>query len=281
MKHMKRILLSALLVSATVLVSAQDLPAPSPLGKVEQIVGLTTVKVEYSRPSAKGRTVFGDVVPYGELWRTGANACTKISFNGPVVVEGTVVPAGKYALLTMPYEGTWVVMFNSDTTLRGTDGYDAAKNVATLKVAATAAGSFTETFTIGLEAVKDDRAQLELRWEKTVVSIGIHADALDKAMANIKEALVGADLKAGTYHRSARFYLDRSIDVKQALAWAKQADSMEQRYWMKHTLALCYAANGNTAEAIATAKRSMAMAETEKDPAYVKLNQAKIEEWSK
>lgn len=278
---MKRILLSSLLVSATVLASAQTLPAPSPLGKVEQIVGLTTVKVEYSRPSAKGRTVFGDVVPYGELWRTGANACTKVSFDGPVVVEGTMVPAGKYAVFTTPNEGTWAVVFNTDTTLHGTDGYEAAKNVAEFKVAATAADGFTETFTIDFAAVKDDHAQLELRWEKTVVSIGLQADAMDKAMANIKEAINGTDVKAGTYHRSARFYLDRKINVEQALAWAKQADSMEQKYWMKHTLALCYAANGNKAEAIATANQSMALAETEKDPAYVKLNQAKIEEWSK
>lgn len=278
---MKRMLLPALLFGATALTSAQDLPAPSPLGKVEQIVGLTTVKVDYSRPSAKGRVVFGDVVPYNELWRTGANACTKISFDGPVVIEGTAVPAGKYALLTIPNEGTWSLMLNSDTTLRGTDGYDATKNVAQFKTKATTVDHFTETFTIGFDAVKDDRAQLQLCWEKTIVSIGLHADALDKAMANIKVAMGGTDVKAGTYHRSARFYHDRGVNPEQALAWAKQADQMEQRYWVKHTLALCYAAMGNKADAIATAKASLALAETEKDPAYVKLNQAKIDEWSK
>ena len=104
---------------------------------------------------------------------------------------------------------------------------------------------------------------------------------MDQAMGNIKEAMNGTDVKAGTYHRSARFYLDRGIDNAQALAWAKQADSMEKKYWMKHTLALCYAANGQKQEAIAAAKESMAMAETEKDNQYVKLNQEKIAEWSK
>ena len=274
-------LLPALLIGASVPASAQDLPAPSPLGKVEQVVGLTNVKVEYSRPSAKGRMVFGDVVPFNALWRTGANACTKISFDGPVVIEGTTVPPGKYVVFTVPSEGAWQVMLNSDTALRGTDGYDAAKNVATIKAQPAATECFTETFTIGLEAVKDDKARLELRWEKTLVAIEIHADAMEKAMANIKEAVNGTDVKANTYSRSARFYLDRGVDPKQALDWAKKADSMEQKYWMKHTLALCYAANGLKSEAIATAKESMVMAEAEKDQAYVKLNQAKIDEWSK
>ena len=99
---MKRILLSSLIISASVLVSAQALTAPSPLGKVEQVVGLTTVKVEYSRPSAKGRVVFGSLVPYDKMWRTGANACTKVSFSGPVMIGGAEVPAGKYALVTIP-----------------------------------------------------------------------------------------------------------------------------------------------------------------------------------
>lgn len=251
------------------------------MGKVEQVIGLTNVQVVYSRPSAKGRVVFGDVVPYNTLWRTGANTCTKINFDGPVLIEGKALPAGNYALLSIPGEKTWKVMLNSDTTLRGTDGYDAAKNVAEFTTDAVACADQTETFTIGFDAVKDDHAKLELRWEKTKVSLDIHADAMDKAMANIKVALSAADVKAGTYHSSARFYLDRGIDPVQALTWAKKADSMEQKYWMKHTLALCYAANGNKAEAIATAKQSMAMAETEKDAAYVKLNQGKIDEWSK
>ncbi|MBK9193840.1 MAG: DUF2911 domain-containing protein [Flavobacteriales bacterium] len=278
---MKRILLSSLIISASVLVSAQDLPAPSPLGKVEQVVGLTTVKVEYSRPSAKGRVVFGSLVPYDKMWRTGANACTKVSFSGPVMIGGAEVPAGKYALVTIPNEKVWQVMLNSDTTISGTEGYDEGKNVAMLKADVKHMTNPTETFTIGFDAVKDDRAQLELRWEKTMVSIEIHADAMDQAMGNIKEAMNGTDVKAGTYHRSARFYLDRGIDNAQALAWAKQADSMEKKYWMKHTLALCYAANGQKQEAIAAAKESMAMAETEKDNQYVKLNQEKIAEWSK
>ncbi|MEO8066188.1 MAG: DUF2911 domain-containing protein [Flavobacteriales bacterium] len=278
---MKRILLPSLFTIAALSSNAQDLPRPSPLGKVEQVVGLTNVQVVYSRPSAKGRVVFGDVVPYNALWRTGANTCTKISFDGPVVIEGKAVPAGKYALLSMPGESTWKLMLNSDTTLRGTDGYDAAKNIAEFTANAVSGADQTETFTIGFEAVKDDHAKLELRWEKTKVSLDIHADAMEKAMANIKVALSAADVKAGAYHSSARFYVDRGMDPAQALAWAKQADSMEQKYWMKHTLALCYAADGKKADAIATAKQSMAMAETEKDAAYVKLNQAKIDEWSK
>lgn len=259
----------------------QQLPQPSPLGKVEQIVGLTTVKIEYSRPSAKGRVVFGDLVPYGQLWRTGANGCTKIKFDGPVMINEYNVPAGTYSLLSVPSDGPWTVYLNRDTTLWGTDGYDATKNVAEIKAQNNVHECTTETFTIDIEGVKDDVATIQLRWERSTVSFDIKADATEKAMANIKEAMAAKEIKAGTYHRCARFYLDRGVNNVQALDWAKKADQMEERYWMKHTLALCYAANGMKKEAIAAAEASMKLAEAEKDEQYMKLNQAKIAEWSK
>lgn len=278
---MKRILLSLSTFASIVAASAQSLPAPSPLCVVEQIVGLTTITVEYSRPSARDRAVFGELVPYNTLWRTGANSCTKISFDGPVAFDGNVVPAGKYAVLSTPGKDGWTVYLNTDTTLGGTNGYDPAKNVAELKAEVREDGTLTETFTIGFDAVKDDRAVLQLRWEKTVVSVPVHADALEQGKRNIAEAMKAKEVKAGTYHRSARFYLDRNIDVKQALEWAKKSDGMEQRYWVKHTLALCYAANGMKTEAISTAKESMELASKDGDAQYVKLNEQKIAEWSK
>lgn len=278
---MKRTSIIAFALATVASAPAQNLPAPSPLCTVEQVVGLTKVTVEYSRPSARDRAVFGELVPFNTLWRTGANACTKISFDGPVDFNGQVVAAGKYAVLSTPAKDGWVIYLNSDTTLGGTDGYDAAKNVATLKAEAQDAGGFTETFTIGFDAVKDDHAVLQFRWEKTLVSVPMHADALEQGKRNIAEAMKAKDVKAGTYHRCARFYLDRNIDAKQALEWAKKSDSMEQRYWVKHTLALCYAANGMKAEAITTAKESMELASKDGDAQYVKLNEQKIAEWSK
>ncbi|MBK7269947.1 MAG: DUF2911 domain-containing protein [Flavobacteriales bacterium] len=145
--------LLALAVALPIISAAQDLPQPSPRGQVEQVVGLTNVKVDYSRPSAKGRKIFGDLVPFGQLWRTGANMCTTIELSGPVVVSGKSVAKGKYSLFTIPNEKEWTVILNSDTTLGGTDGYDEAKDVARF-VTPVVAAEWTETFTIDPDEVK-------------------------------------------------------------------------------------------------------------------------------
>ncbi len=258
---------------------AQDLPQASPRGKVEQIVGLTQVKVDYSRPSAKGRKVFGELVPFGELWRVGANACTTIELSGPVVMSGKAVAKGKYSLFAIPGEKEWTIILNSDTTLWGNDGYDQAKDAVRFTAPATTA-EWTETFTIDLDEVKDDKARMDLRWEKTRTSFILHADAGEQAMANIKEALAKPEIKAGTYGRCARYCVDHGVMLPEALTWAEKSVSMEKKYWTLHTLALCQAANGKYKEAVATANESLAMAQAEKDASYVGMNKTKIEEWS-
>lgn len=259
--------------------AAQDLPQPSPRGMVEQVVGLTQVKVDYSRPSAKGRKIFGDLVPYGQLWRTGANMCSTVELSGPIMVSGKQVPKGKYSLFTIPGEKEWTIILNSDTTLGGTDGYDQAKDAARF-TASPATAEWTETFTIDLDEVKDDKARVDLRWERTRVSFVIHADASEQALANIKEAMGKSDIKAGTYGRCARYCVDKGIMLPEALTWAEKSVSMDKKYWTLHTLALCQAANGKYKEAVATANESMAMAQAENDGSYVGMNKARIEEWS-
>ena len=259
--------------------AAQDLPQPSPRGTVEQVVGLTQVKVDYSRPSAKGRKIFGDLVPYGQLWRTGANMCSTVELSGPIMVSGKQVAKGKYSLFTIPGEKEWTIILNSDTTLGGTDGYDQAKDAARFP-ASPATAEWTETFTIDLDEVKDDKARVDLRWERTRVSFVIHADASEQALANIKEAMGKSDIKAGTYGRCARYCVDKGIMLPEALTWAEKSVSMDKKYWTLHTLALCQAANGKYKEAVATANESMAMAQAENDGSYVGMNKARIEEWS-
>lgn len=272
----------AIALAAPLFAAAQDLPQPSPKGKVDQVVGLTNVSVEYSRPSAKGRTVFGELVPFGQLWRLGANANTLFSFDGPVVIEGNKVVAGKYSLFVTPNKGSWVFHLNKNTELWGTDGYKAEENVAEWKALAEGA-EFTETLTITFDEVKDDKARVDVRWEKIRASFGIAADATDKAMANIKEAMAKPDIKAGSYNRCAQYCIDKGVNLKEALTWAEKANGMEKekKYWMLHTLALAQGANGMTKEAIATANESMALAEKEGDNSYVMKNKAKIAEWSK
>lgn len=277
---MKRILL--FLASALpIALVAQQLPQSSPPGEVEQIIGLTEVEVDYSRPSARERKVFGDLVPFGEVWRTGANACTRIELDGPVSVGGKAVAKGTYCLFTIPGASEWTFILNTDTSLWGTDGYTADKDVARVTAKPVTTTDHVETFTIGFDGVRDDKAMLELRWENTRVGIELAADATEQALANIKATMSKPDLKAGNYSRSARYCVDKGVMLPEALGWAEKAVSMDKKYWTLHTLALCQAANGKYKEAVATANESMTMAQKENDPSYVKMNKARIEEWSK
>lgn len=258
---------------------AQDLPQPSPLGKVEQVVGLTNISVEYSRPSVKGRRIFGDLVPFGKLWRTGANMNTTVEFSGPVKIADQDIPAGKYSLFTTPNEGAWVIHLNRNIGLWGEEEFKEEENVASFKVEATQA-EFTETLTIEFADLNGDNGALVIRWEKTKVTLPIVTDATEQGLANIKEALAKPDVKAGAYGSSARFCLDRNVMTKEALGWAQKSVSMDKKFWTLHTLARAQAANGMTKEAIATAEESMKMAQEEKNEAYVKMNREKIEEWT-
>lgn len=268
--HMKSIVLSAALVAATV-GNAQELPQASPPAEVEQLVGLTKVEVEYSRPSAKGRTIFGDLVPYDQLWRTGANQNTTIEFSEAVTFGGLEVKAGKYSLFTIPGKEMWVVHLNNKTDLWGEDGFDPKATAASVKIKP-AKCAFTETLTIGLENLNNDNADLEIRWAETKVVVPIRTDATEKGIANIKAAMAKEDMKAGGYGSSARFCLDRNVMTKEALEWAEKSVSMDKKFWHMHTLARAQAANGMNAEALATAEESMRMAQEAKNEAYVKLN---------
>lgn len=273
---MRTLLLSALI--ATTASFAQDLPAPSPLGRVQQRVGLTDISIEYSRPSTKGRKIFGDLVPYGEVWRTGANRATIISFSSAVLLEGEKLAPGKYALFTLPAEGKWQVILNSDTNLWGAFDRKPELDVLTVTVAPGQC-AMTETFTIEFNDVKDDKAIIVLRWEATAVALHVEADATEQGMSNIKTALTKPDADFRAYARSAQFCLDRKMDPAQALEWATKSVRLQAKYWNTFTLAQAYAANGDKANAITTAREAVKLAEAEKDNGAVKNYTARIAEW--
>jgi hypothetical protein len=262
----------------TVAVSAQELPQPSPKGEVEQIVGLTTIEVEYSRPSAKGRKIFGDLVPFGEMWRTGANMSTTVEVEGDVMVEGQLLPKGKYSLFTTPNPEMWVITFNKNPELGGVDERKAEEDVLMVKVPVGKC-DMTETFTIGFADVKDDKAVLELRWENTMVGISLHADATKQALMNITEAVNKPDADYRVFNSSARFLVDRNLEPQSALKYAMKSVEKERKFWNLHTLALAQAQNGQFKEAIATAEESIRLAQAAKYEAYVKMNKEKIDEW--
>lgn len=276
---MKRFVLSAALL-ATCSIHAQDLPSASPMGEVEQVVGLTKVEVEYNRPSARGRKIFGELVPYDKVWRTGANKATSIEFDGTMVIEGQKIEAGKYSIFTIPGTDSWTVIFNKNTDLWGEGDRKEEEDVLQVKVKP-AKSEFTETFTISFDAVKDDAARLDLRWENTLVSVKLFADATEQALKNIETAINDEKADFRTFHGSARFLVDRNMQPELALKYAAKSVEMERKFWNVHTLALAHAQNGDFKSAIATAEESMKMAEEAKYDAYVKMNKDKIAEWSK
>jgi hypothetical protein len=162
----------------TLQLSAQDKPAASPLGKVYQRVGVTDVEVTYSRPSAKGRTIFADngLVPFGKLWRTGANGATTISVSTAVMIGDQKLDAGTYSILSIPAADEWTIIFNSDASLRGTGGYSEAKDAVRINVPVSAAPALVETFKIYFGTVTDTMTELWIAWENTKVKVPISVE---------------------------------------------------------------------------------------------------------
>jgi hypothetical protein len=254
------------------------LPQPSPKAIVEQTIGITDVKVSYARPSVKGRAIFGHLVSFGSIWRTAANAGSYISFDGPVIIGGTSVPAGQYALLAVPGPKEWTVMLNKATKSILAAPYDERENVASFQLPVQQVG-FVETFTIGFEHLSMDAASLFLAWETTKVTLRIEAPATEQGLKNMDEALAEADATPGNYHNAAAFCLARGVRLAEALSWAKRSVELEPKFFTVRTLSLLYAANGMKSEAIAAAKRSAEMSKAAGVESFVVLNADKVREW--
>ncbi|MBK9759325.1 MAG: DUF2911 domain-containing protein [Flavobacteriales bacterium] len=254
------------------------LPLHSPKATVEQTIGVTDVKVSYARPSAKGRKIFGGLVPYGEVWRTAANAGSYITFEAPVVINGTSIPAGQYALLTIPDADSWTVVFNKTNKSILFAPYDESQNVLSITLPVQEI-PFIETFTIGFDHLTTDAATLFFAWENTRVSFTVEAPATEQSLKNIDEALAESDATAGNYHNAAAFCLDRGVRLPLALEWAKKSVEAEPKFFTVRTLSLLFAANSLKKEAIEAAKRSLEMSKAAGFDSFVRLNEAKIREW--
>lgn len=277
MKKLLMVMCGALLGSAVV---AQDLPKPSPTGELEQMVGLTEVEIEYSRPGVKDRTIFGDLVPYGKMWRTGANKATKISFSTDVNINGQELLAGDYALFTIPGEDSWEILFNTNLEQWGTGNYQDTEEALRV-IANSETTSFTETFTFDINNITNNSASICMMWEETKVCVDMTVDISDLAVKNIDDKISEIENAYGVYHTSARWYVDNDLDAAKALEWAKKSTSMKQTYWNMHTLALAEAANKNYKGAIAAAEKSTELAKESGSDGYVKMNEEKIAEWKK
>jgi len=257
----------AIAISATT-VSAQQLkvPAPSPLQTVKQAFALSDVSIEYSRPGAKGRVVYGDVVPFGKVWRTGANGATKITFGEDVKVEGNAVSAGTYALYTMPNKDSWEIMLYKDLTLGGNvANYKKENELARFTVKTKVLNDKVENFTIDFADITSTTMNIDLNWEKTRVSLAVVADIDAKIMKNIDANVVN---DARPYFQAANYYYDNNKDLVKAGEWADKAIAANPKaYWVVMLKAKIQAKQNNKKEAIATAEKVIAIATEEKDEA--------------
>lgn len=274
---MRNIIVSMALAMVLNSVTAQiTTPQPSPLSTVTQKIGLTDVSITYSRPSAKDRKVFGDLVPYDQLWRTGANKSVKLSISDSVTVGGKKIGKGDYSIFTIPGEKEWTIILNKAVDLSGTSGYKESDDIARWKVTPSA-NQFTETFTFNFANVTTSSADVEILWEKTRVSFKVEVNSDDKVMKSIQATL---NPSAGSYYQAARYYYDTERDSKQALDWINKSLEMGgEKYWILRTKSLIQARMGDFKGAIATAEKSKSLAQADQDDQYVKLNDESIKEW--
>lgn len=259
---MKKLILGIALLTGLSAI-AQELPQPSPTSVVKQKVGLTDVDVTYSRPSAKGRTIFGELVPFNEMWRTGANANTIIEFSTEVNFGGTPVKAGKYSLFTIPGKGEWTIVLNSKTNMWGTGNYSKVNDVARVTVES-GSTSNTETFTMSMDNLTGESADLSLAWEKTKVSIPIKVDVASKALKNIEAAINEAegDDVWKVYRNAANYHFNNKIDLKMALSYMeKSIDANDESWYSFWIQAEIMAELGMKKEAIESAKQAIEIGE--------------------
>lgn len=258
-------------------------PQPSPSAEIEQTIGLTDIEIEYSRPGAKGRTVFGDLVPYGKVWRTGANKAVQFEVNTDIKIEGKELKAGNYAVFTIPNKDSWDVIWYTETEIWGTpEEWNDSAVACKVNVKTIALNDMVESFTIAFDNVSNGNGgELVFKWEKTKVVVKIEVPTEKIAMESIEQTMAGPS--SADFYRAASYYLETGQDLKVAHEWISKACEMrgEEAYWYYRKKSLIEAEMGMYKEAIATAEISLKNAEAKGNDDYVKMNKESIEEWKK
>ncbi len=270
---MKKILFSALLLGGILVSQAQPIktPSPSTTQTVKQEFGLGSVEVSYSRPNMKGRKIFGDLVPYNAVWRTGANSATTLTFTDEVMIGGKKVAAGKYGLLTIPGASKWTIILSKQTNVTSPAAYKEDQDVVRLTADAVAMPFPTETFTILFTDVKASSTNVVIVWDNTAVMFPVTADIDSKVMAQI-ESSMNKDNKP--YFQSAMYYMENGKELAKANEWLDKAIAQDPTaFWVWHQKANCLAKLGKKSDAVAAANKSMELAKVAKNDDYVALNQ--------
>jgi hypothetical protein len=278
---MKKLFITTAAVFALLVSDAQTLttPQPSPTQTIKQNFGLSNVELSYSRPGIKGRKIFGDLVPFGKVWRTGANNASTLTFGDAVTIGGTKIPAGKYGLLTIPDKKSWIIIISKQTDVTSPADYKQDQDVVRVEANTMSMDESMETFTMQFANVKPTSCELHMIWDKTVVALPIATDVETKIMAQIDQ-LMNKDNRP--YFNAAMYYMESGKDLNQALAWFdKGVELQPNAFWIYHQRANCLAKLGKKDEAKASAEKSKALATEQKNDDYVKLNEKLLAELNK
>jgi len=258
--------------------NAQELPVPSSSGEVHQRVGLTDFTVNYSRPNVKEREIFGGLVPYGKVWRAGANMATTIEFTSAVEFDGNKVEAGKYSIFITPEADSWKIALNTLWETSGTGGYDAANDVATLNPKVEKLSTKTESWTIGFDAILGDNAVMYFVWDDVMVKVAITAPSKDLATANIAAKIDELSGQYGSYNNIAKYYLEEGNN-EDALKYSLKSVESAEKFWNVKVLSEAYAANGDYKKAIEVAEKSLKLSQEADYQPYVDMNVENIAKW--
>ncbi len=275
---MRKLIFFAVAVTAFLSVKAQSIktPAPSPPQTIKQDFGISSIELSYSRPGVKGRKVFGDLVPYGKVWRTGANNATTINFADDVTIGTAKIPAGKYGLLTIPDKDSWAIIITKQLDVTSPAAYKQENDLVRINVKPMTMKDKMETFTMQFANVKPSTCELQIMWENTAVTLPISADVETAVMKQIDNA-INKDNRP--YFQAALYYLDNGKDLNQALAWFDKAIQQQpDGYWIYHQRANTLAKLGRKDEAKASAEKSIELAKDAKNDDYVRLNEKLLEQ---
>lgn len=282
---MRAIIFTLLLLTVNLSFSQINTPRVSPASEVEQMVGLTEIEIEYSRPSMRGREVFGNLVPFGKVWRTGADNSTKISFDTDVIISGKTIQSGTYSIFSIPNKESWEIIFYSDVELWGVPRdwsenkivFSSMFDVKKLKKSNT-----VETFTISFNDLTNNDVNMSISWENTSVDIKIEVPTRSMVESDINKVL-SDNPKSSDYYAAAVFYRQENINLDKALEWMNKAIEMNEspRFWQYRQQSLIMAANDKFADAVDAAKKSLNLAIEADNQDYIKMNRESIAEWSK
>jgi len=270
---MKKILFLAVALYFISSTEAQQLttPQPSPTATIKQNFALSNIEISYSRPGVKGRKIFGDLVPFGNVWRTGANNATTITFGEEVTIGGKKVAAGKYGLVTIPNANEWTIIITKQLDVTSPSAYKQDQDVVRVMAKPEKTPFTIETFMITVDDIKSNSCNIGMGWESTWVSFPITADVDGKVMNQIKSTMEGDNRP---YFNAALYYIDNGKDLNKAVEWLDKAYTQNpEAFWVLYQKARAQKMLGKKNDAVATSNKSMELAKKAKNDDYVSLNE--------